>query len=74
MLEIADELRKIADRLEMKGEITLYAKSDYDGDTMFSNETKRMQEGCDCIDSQIKTGLTLSKDKWTKVKLVEVAE
>ena len=72
-MTLADELRKIADRLEIKDKGELFCKLINNGnDVIFSNDRKRRPHGTDWLPSDINLGeIKLSEDTWTKVKLVE---
>jgi hypothetical protein len=79
MLEIADELRKIANRIEGRGKgLYVRLRRDNSKKVQFSN----FGIGSINIDhlswvdlGEVDLGsLKVSSEKWTKVKLVEVAE
>ena len=72
MLEIADELRKIADRIDDEDE-GLYVRLGEGGNVYFSNSGCGDDlDGPNWLDKNINLGeITIWADKWTKIKIVE---
>jgi len=68
---IADELRKIADRLEGKSG-GLYMKLDSQGDIRVSNSPPDYKKTLNWLRGVDIGPIKLLEDRWTKVKLVEV--